>query len=147
MAAPTLKGEDFAGRAQSITNDGKPRVMMFVAHWCPHCRAEVPRIQSWLDTNGTPSDVELWTVPTSTSSTRPNYPPSDWLVGAKWTVPVLVDDQDFKAAQAYGLTSFPYFVAVGADGNVVQRASGEISMDGFAKLIDAARTGRAQPVS
>jgi len=144
QAAPTLTGVNFAGQSVTIANDGKPKVIMFLAHWCPHCQAEVPRIQNWLDANGMPSGVDLCAVPTATTSARPNYPPSDWLVGKNWTVPVLVDSEQSEAANAYGLTSFPYFVAIDASGKVVARTSGELSMDAFAKLIDAARTGKTQ---
>ena len=144
QTAPALTGVNFAGQSVAIGNDGKPKVIMFLAHWCPHCQAEVPRIQNWLDANSMPSGVELYAVPTATNSARPNYPPSDWLVGKNWTVPVLVDSDQSEAGSAYGLTSFPYFVAVDANGKVVARTSGELPTDEFAKLIDAARTGKTQ---
>jgi cytochrome c biogenesis protein CcmG/thiol:disulfide interchange protein DsbE len=147
LTAPSLSGANFAGDPVAITNDGKPKVVMFVAHWCPHCQAEVPRIQAWLDSNGVPADVALYSVPTATTSARTNYPPSDWLVKQNWTVPVLVDDKDGQASKAFGLTGFPYFVVVGADGKVVQRASGEITMASFEKLLEAARTGQPQTIS
>ena len=70
---------------------------------------------------------------------RANYPPSDWLVGPDWTVPVLVDDADGTAAAAWGLRTYPYFVAVAADGTVVKRASGELTEAEFYGLVDAAR--------
>jgi cytochrome c biogenesis protein CcmG/thiol:disulfide interchange protein DsbE len=143
QVAPTLTGVDFAGHPITIANDGKPKVIMFLAHWCPHCQAEVPRIQTWLDQNGMPADVSLYSVPTSTTSSRPNYPPSDWLVGKNWTVPVLVDSDQTDAANAYGLTSFPYFVVVGADGKVVERTSGELTMPQFEALLASARSGTA----
>jgi len=144
QTAPTLTGVNFAGEPITIGNDGKPKVIMFLAHWCPHCQAEVPRIQNWLDEHGLPSDVSLYAMPTSTNASRPNYPPSALLVGKNWTVPVLVDSEQSDAATAYGLTSFPYFVVIGADGKVVERTSGELSMTDFAKLIDSARTGHPQ---
>lgn len=141
QVAPDLAGEDFAGQPVSITNDGKPKVVMFVAHWCPHCQREVPNVQAWLDANGMPSEVSLYSVATATDATRDNYPPSKWLVGKNWTVPVLVDDAAGTAAQAWGLGGYPYFVAVAADGTVVQRASGELTQAQFYDLIDAARSG------
>lgn len=144
MTAPTLSGVNFAGQPITIGDDAKPKVIMFLAHWCPHCQAEVPRIQNWLDENGMPADVSLYAVPTATTDTRPNYPPSDWLVSKNWTVPVLVDSADYEAASAYGLTAYPYFVVVGADGKVVERTSGELSMTDFARLIESARKGTAQ---
>jgi len=142
LQPPTLTGQDFAGQPVSISNDGTPKVVMFLAHWCPHCRREVPKVQSWLDTNGMPPGVSLYAVPTATVESRENYPPSKWLIGKNWTVPVLVDDADGTAASAWGLQSYPYFVAVGADGAVVKRASGELTEAQFYGLIDAARAGR-----
>ncbi len=141
LVPPTLTGQDFAGRPVSIVEDGKPKVVMFLAHWCPHCRREVPEVQSWLDANGMPADVAFYAVPTATTEGRDNYPPSKWLLGENWTVPVLVDDAAGTAAASWGLRSYPYFVAVGADGTVVKRASGELTQAEFYALIDAARAG------
>ncbi len=141
LAPPELTGQDFAGNPLSITDDGTPKVVMFLAHWCPHCQREVPKVQSWLDTNGMPPGVSLYAVPTATVEGRDNYPPSQWLLGKNWTVPVLVDDAAGTAATAWGLGSYPYFVAVGPDGTVVQRASGELTQAQFYELVDAARSG------
>ncbi|MGZ7013706.1 MAG: TlpA family protein disulfide reductase [Acidimicrobiales bacterium] len=140
LVPPTLTGQDFAGHPVTISDDGRPKMVMFLAHWCPHCRREVPKVQSWLDANGMPADVALYAVPTATSEGRDNYPPSKWLLGQDWTVPVLVDDAAASAASSWGLQSYPYFVAVGADGAVVKRASGELSQGQFYALVDAART-------
>ena len=45
---PTLTGKSvYDGGAVTIgpdTGGGKPQVIVFVAHWCPHCQAEVPRL-------------------------------------------------------------------------------------------------------
>src|SRR5262245_58095868 len=46
--APTLQGTNFAGQPVTIGKDGKPKAVVFVAHWCPHCQAEVPRISQYL---------------------------------------------------------------------------------------------------
>ncbi len=143
LVPPELTGQDFAGAPVSITDDGEPKVVMFLAHWCPHCQREVPKVQSWLDTNGMPPGVSLYAVPTATVEGRDNYPPSQWLLGKNWTVPVLVDDAAGTAATAWGLRSYPYFVAVGPDGTVVKRASGELSEAQFYALVDAARSGTA----
>jgi thiol-disulfide isomerase/thioredoxin len=142
---PTVTGEQFDGSAIVIGPTGKPTVVMSVAHWCPHCQAEVPRIQEWLDQNGMPTDVELMTVATSTNSTRPNYGPGQWLRREGWSVPTLVDDESNTAAQAFGVSGFPAFLVVGADGKVIQRASGELTTAQFEQLIEAARSG--QPAS
>ena len=138
---PTATGQQFDGSSISIGPGGKPKVIMFVAHWCPHCQAEVPRIQQWLDASGMPSDVDLYAVATGTTASRPNYPPGDWLRGKDWSVPTMVDDEEFTAANAFGLSSYPFFVVVDSSGKVVTRTSGELSEDGWNALLEAARTG------
>lgn len=139
--APTVSGQTFDGSGVSIANDGKPKVALFLAHWCPHCQREVPRVQDWLDENGMPSDVEVVSVATGTSADRANYPPGAWLRRDGWSVPTIVDDAAGTVGQAYGLSGFPFFVALDADGKVVVRASGELDEAGWEQLLEAARTG------
>jgi cytochrome c biogenesis protein CcmG/thiol:disulfide interchange protein DsbE len=129
LPAPTLRGEDFGGRTVTIGDDGRPKAVIFLAHWCPHCQREVPLIQDWLDAQGVPQGVDLYSVATSIDASQPNYPPDAWLEREGWTVPVLVDDFKNSAATAYGLTAFPYFVFVDAEGNVVGRATGELTIE------------------
>jgi thiol-disulfide isomerase/thioredoxin len=64
-------------------------VVVFVAHWCPHCQAEVPRIVA-LAKAGKVS-VPIVGVATGTDASAPNYPPSAWLQREGWPYPVLVD--------------------------------------------------------
>jgi thiol-disulfide isomerase/thioredoxin len=137
-AAPELRGASFDGTPVEVVADGRAKVVMFVAHWCPHCRAEVPRITEWLADSGMPADVDLYAVATGTSKDAPNYPPSAWLQDADWPVTTMADDADSSAAAAFGLQSYPYFVVIGADGRVVARTSGELSQDQFEALLQAA---------
>ncbi len=143
---PTVTGQQFDGSAITIAPGGKPKVVMFVAHWCPHCQAEVPRIQDWLDDSGMPTDVDLYAVATGTTSTRANFPPGEWLRGKDWSVPTMVDDESFSAAKGFGLTSYPFFVVVDGSGKVVVRTSGELTQDQWDALLEAARTGTAPSV-
>jgi thiol-disulfide isomerase/thioredoxin len=143
--APTLNGSTFDGTPVSITNDGRPKVVMFIAHWCPHCQAEVPRITQWLKDNGMPSDVDLYAVATGTSADAPNYPPSRWLEKAGWPVTTMADDENSSAAKAYGLSAYPYFVALDASGRVVVRTSGELTMDQFEAVVSAVVSGSTSP--
>jgi thiol-disulfide isomerase/thioredoxin len=136
--APEVKGQSFDGTPVSITNDGNGKVVMFVAHWCPHCQKEVPVITSYLQGTQPPAGVKLVAVSTSVNSAAPNYPPSAWLERENWPVPTIADDKDQTAAKAYGLTSFPYFVAVDKDGKVVARNSGELSTQEFLALMQKA---------
>lgn len=56
-------------------------------------------------------------------------------------IPTLFDSEDDAAARAYGLSAFPYFVVIDADGNVVTRISGELDSSQLEALLDAARGG------
>jgi hypothetical protein len=33
MAMPEIQGEDFQGNTVSITNDGRPKAIILLAHW------------------------------------------------------------------------------------------------------------------
>lgn len=145
MKAPTITSQTFDGRTVTLPEPGKPAVIAFVAHWCPHCRAEVPKLRDYLTQTGLPKDVNLYTVSTSASEDKPNFPPGDWLNKEQWPVPTVADDTKQQAANAYGLTSFPYFVAVDAAGNVVARTSGEISEQQFQGLLNQAKANLATP--
>jgi thiol-disulfide isomerase/thioredoxin len=126
--APTLRGDDLDGDPVVAPTRGRPTVVLFLAHWCPHCRAEVPVVQRWLDENRRPAGVDLVTVATAMDPARPNYPTSRWLEDEDWTSPTLADG-DNQAASAYGLAAFPFWVVVGADGEVVERRTGELTAE------------------
>jgi thiol-disulfide isomerase/thioredoxin len=136
---PTLAGANFTGTPVTITpGTGGPMMVVFVAHWCPHCRAEVPRLVSWIAGGTPPANLQIFAVSTAVDQKSPNYPPSSWLAKEQWPKPVLADDDQGSAAQAWGLPGFPYFVLVGADGKVKLRLSGEIAAGDLTKRINQA---------
>jgi cytochrome c biogenesis protein CcmG/thiol:disulfide interchange protein DsbE len=139
---PEVKGQSFDGTPVDIGNDGRPKLVLFVAHWCPHCQREVPLLAKYLESHALPKGVALFTVSTAVTPQRGNYPPAAWLDKVGWKAPVLADSDDGKAATAFGLPGFPYFVAVDGSGKVVARTSGEISTDEFASLADKTLAGR-----
>jgi thiol-disulfide isomerase/thioredoxin len=138
--APEVDGAGFDGSPVAITADGRPKLLLFIAHWCPHCQAEVPVVQRWLDAGKLPAGVDLISVASANDPAAPNYPPDAWLAREKWTPPVIVDG-DGQIALAYGLTAFPYWVVVDADGNVVQRLTGELTPEQLDALITGATSG------
>ena len=140
--APELDGLTFSG--EDITVGGaadEPSIVVFLAHWCPHCQREVPVLVDHFEEAGVPEDVDVFAITTSVDPSAPNYPPSAWLEREGWDIPTLYDDEAGSAARAFGLSGFPYFVAIDADGNVVARASGELEPPQFEALLDAARGG------
>jgi cytochrome c biogenesis protein CcmG/thiol:disulfide interchange protein DsbE len=126
--APTVVGSSFDGSPVSIGGNGRPQMLLFLAHWCSHCQAEVPAVQAWLDAGGLPDGVDLVSVSTSTDPAAPNYPPDEWLRREGWTPPVMVDPTG-SVATAFGLPAFPFFVFVNADGTVAGRITGEVPVE------------------
>jgi thiol-disulfide isomerase/thioredoxin len=131
---PELRGYTFDNQPLALTPAGGAKIVIFVAHWCNHCQAEVPRIVDWLAAGRLP-DVQLVAVSSGVDANAPNYPPSEWLEREDWAIPTITDDTDGTAAQAFGLTGYPYFVAVKADGKVAARASGELPLEQLQAMI------------
>jgi thiol-disulfide isomerase/thioredoxin len=126
VIAPSLTGQSFDGTAVSWS-PGRPTLLVFLAHWCPHCQAEIPLLVSWKAAGIAPEGLDVLGIATGTDATRPNYPPSTWLSNADFPWPVLADSATYDAANAMGLTGFPYFVLVDAKGAVMARATGELT--------------------
>lgn len=131
---PSLTGTRLGGGTITIGPSGAPQVIAVVAHWCPHCQAEVPRIVDWLRANELPGGVQLVTLSTGIDPARPNYPPSAWLAREGWTAPVLTDDAASSGLAALGITSFPGFIFVNSDGTVAQRLVGELEPEQIAGI-------------
>ncbi len=128
MVAPEIEGVDFDGNAVSVSHDGNPKAVVFLAHWCPHCQDEVPRVQGWLDSGGGVDGVDIVAVSTFATSGRDNWPPSRWLESENWTTPTIADDSDSNAMVAYGGTAVPYWVFLNGDGTVAGRISGGLEI-------------------
>jgi thiol-disulfide isomerase/thioredoxin len=145
LTAPTLTGETFTGAPLTLPATGEPAIVMFVAHWCPHCNAEVPAIVSDLQANGLPQGIDLFAVATGTDAQAANYPPGDWLHNKAWPVPTIADDQNDTAANAYGVSGYPTFVVVDGQGKVLARTSGELPIDQWHQLIAQAQAAASAP--
>lgn len=128
LVAPDVIGQDYDGEDVSITNDGTAKGIVFLAHWCPHCQEEVPRVQAWLDSGGGVEGVDLYSVSTAANSAQPNHPASEWLAREGWTVPIVVDDEASSVLSAYGRGGFPYWVFLNADGTVALRTAGQLTI-------------------
>ena len=134
--APTLVGSTFDGSPIDV-KPGRPTLVIFLAHWCPHCQREVPLLTQWQKSGGVPNGVDVIGVATGTDNSRPNYPPSQWLASEHFPFPVMADSDTFAAASAYGLSGYPYFVLLDATGKVAQRASGEIDPTTLTPLLNS----------
>ena len=138
LPAPVVSGKGFTGTEITTDGAGTPTLLVFLAHWCPHCQREVPLLVQWEKDGKTPTGVDVIAVATGTDPANPNFPPSEWLAREEFPAlwPVIADSADKKAANAFGLSGYPYFVLVDAQGNVFKRLSGEIPMDELTAIID-----------
>ena len=141
---PRSSGFDYAGQAVDIGpgTDG-PLMVVFLAHWCPHCNAEVPVLLDWEASGDIPDGLQVVGVSTAVSADRPNFPPGQWLADKGWDWPVIADDVEQTAARAYGVTGYPFITFIAADGNVLARTSGEVPIEQLQVLADA--DGRDRP--
>ena len=141
VVAPQVTGSGFTGEPITLLEEGTPAVIGFFAHWCPHCQSEVDELSKHFASNGLPDDVNVVAVSTGVETSGSNYPPSAWFASEGWPTPVLTDDADSSVAQAYGLSAFPFWAVVDADGRLITRVAGGIGAAQLDAFVELARTG------
>lgn len=143
VKAPTITGTNLDGTQMTIGPDGRPKIVVLLAHWCPHCQRDVPIFQSWVDSGGLPEVVDAYAVTVLTNRLRDSatWPPADWLASEGWTTPTLKDDQSQTIATAYGLTGTPYYIVLDGENNNLGRISGALGLEGFSALAAIAEAG------
>jgi thiol-disulfide isomerase/thioredoxin len=138
MVAPTVVGTDILnGTGVNIAAEGRPLVVGFYAHWCPHCQREVAALTDWLLTEDLPDGVDFRAVSTFWSADRGNYPPEEWLTSEGWEHPVISDTEAFEIAEAFGVPSIPFYVFINSDGTVALRAGGNFEPAQLASAMGA----------
>lgn len=139
-AAPTLTGYDLFGRPVTIDpgSDGKATMVVFLAHWCPHCNREVPVLNEWKANGSVPPNLRVVAVTTASRPDQANWPPSKWLVAMKWTFDQFADSEKQDASAAYGVGGYPFLTFIDEMGNVTSRTSGEVPVADITKAANAA---------
>ena len=138
--APGLSGFDFRGNTVNI-NTAESRantLMVFLAHWCPACNEEVPKLIEWREQGLVPADLRVVGITTGSRDDAPNWPPSDWISEMKWPFEVLADSEEQTAALAYGLSAYPFMAIVDAEGNLRARFSGVMGPEQLSERVAAA---------
>lgn len=123
---PQVSGTSFNGGDVTITDDGRAKAIYFLAHWCAHCQAEVPRIVELIDEGKQPEDLDIYAVSTDIRPEQGNYPPVRWFDLEGFQPPVMRDSEASEAYVSFGPSGFPYAVYVNADNQIVARSSGEL---------------------
>lgn len=133
-AAPVVEGADYSGEPVIIdaATDG-PTMVIVMAHWCPHCNEEIPKLNQLRDEGRIPEGVNIVGVSSGIAPDRSNFPPATWLETADWTFPVVADGLDdggsYIASAAYGTAGVPFAILIDGDGDVVARWAGERSVE------------------
>jgi cytochrome c biogenesis protein CcmG/thiol:disulfide interchange protein DsbE len=136
LTAPTVTGHDWNGDEYTIGPDGRAKIVVMLAHWCPHCQAEVPVVQGWLESGALPEGVDIYgtTVLTNRLRDGSTWPPRDWLEEEGWTSPTIMDDRENSIVNAFGMVGTPTYVVLGPDNENLGRLSGEIGLSGLQAL-------------
>lgn len=141
VMAPVLTGQGFTGNLV-VTSPGAPTLLVFLAHWCGFCQREVPLLVKWNSAGEVPVGLDVIAITTSTDPASPNFPPSEWLAREKFPPlwPVMTDSGEKTAATAFGVSGFPFFVLLDAEGKVALRLSGEVGTGVLTEQINQALT-------
>lgn len=142
--APVIEGKSFDGTPITIgASTDNPTMVVFLAHWCPHCNREVPVLVGMNDDGQIPDGLDVVGVSTAVDADADNFPASDWIADNDWPWPAMADDEDLTAFGALGGSGFPYTVVLDTDGTVLARRSGEASADETVAFIDDALAASA----
>ena len=127
LYSPTVDGYDFSGQPLSIENNGRPKIIISLAHWCSHCQEEVQILKKNFSIHGVSSALDAYAVATAIDSNKPNYPPDKWLKKESWPYQIMSDTSDDAIAKAFGVNAFPYWVLVDSEGKVLSRVKGSLT--------------------
>lgn len=145
MTLATVNGTDYyTGDANAwAPDDGKARVWLIWAHWCPYCQAELPDLDVWWEQNADRfPNVELVTVSTAIDDSRSN-PLLPYLDAEDFPFPVVVDETG-EVSQLFGTSAFPFWVVTDADGTVVLRVAGALGAENVDQIFAQLETMTAE---
>jgi thiol-disulfide isomerase/thioredoxin len=146
VKVPDISGTDLNEQPLTVANDGRPHVLLVMAHWCPHCQTAVPQLVK-LNQQGAMNGISFYGIVSAITPEGDNYPPSDWLHRENWPFPTFLDNADNEIAQKLGVTAFPFYVFVDKDGNVLLRLTGDLTDAQLTALFSALANGQRLPVT
>jgi len=143
LPMPLIAGTDFAGNPLAINADGRAKLIVGLAHWCPFCNNEVPILNDWYAA-GLPDGVDVIALHVYADPSKPHFPPAAWVEEVAFTLPLIADDESRTLVRTLGIPAVPFWLLVSADGTVMERGTGQVEvdvLDGIAEALAATVTG------
>lgn len=132
-AAPDFTVTDGGGNRVSTADlSGKPVILNFWATWCPPCRSELPALDKLYRQYG--NEVSFMMIDLTDGYRETVEGVKKFISENGYTFPVYYDTEG-SAAEAYNVSSIPFTVAVGRNGNIVGTHLGAMSEAALEKLI------------
>lgn len=132
-AAPDFTVTDGGGNRVSTADlSGKPVILNFWATWCPPCRSELPAFDKLYRQYG--NEVSFMMIDLTDGYREIVEGVRKFISENGYTFPVYYDTEG-SAAEAYNVSSIPFTVAVGRNGNIVGTHLGAMSEAALEKLI------------
>ncbi len=124
MTAPNFELKDINGKAWKLDNlRGKIVILNFWASWCSECKIEKKSIQTYLNKNSKPDDLEFITIlykdnPVAVSET---------IKKEGYTFPVLIDNGE--VSKNYGIKGVPETFLIDKNGILRHKIIGPVEWD------------------
>ena len=131
FSAPALGGGEISWSDYA----GSPVVLAIWASWCPHCQAELPRLDAVVDQFPA---VRMLTITTAIGERR-GPSPAGFMKDQGLDFPVARDDAKHTLLEAFGVQVFPTFYLVSSDSTVVRSIEGETDEGTLRTLIGGLR--------
>lgn len=108
----------------------KPVILDFFATWCPNCKRDMPRLNSFYEKYK--DKVEVIGIDLQEQSSIVEKFTND----LNLTFPIVLDKQG-KVAKQYGVRYTNFHILIDKDGNIIGTVPGDISEDDFLKFISS----------
>lgn len=128
--APDFTLQSLDGQSISLADyrGEKPVVLDFWASWCPNCRRDMPKLNTWYQEHGDEVEVIGINLQESVSAAQ------GYVDQAGIVFPIVMDPTG-QASRAYGVRYTNYHVLINKDGSVAKLVPGDVSKKDLNTLI------------
>jgi len=130
--APNFNLKNLDGQNVTLAQyrDQKPVILDFWASWCPNCRRDMPRLNSWYQKYQNQVEIIGVNLQENESTVR------DFISRQGINFPIVLDPAG-HASQSYGVRYTNYHVLIDKSGQLVKTVPGDLGEDDLISLLDA----------